>query len=95
MPDRVAILLAGGFVKKKLMERMHTFPTATEICVRVGGFRRFVRALSGVAYPRVHTGEGKVYHRGWTRAQAVPILLPLRETGGIPPRRPYQDAIGH
>lgn len=31
MPDRAAVLLDGGFVKKKLMEKTHAFPTTAEV----------------------------------------------------------------
>ena len=31
MPERAAVLLDGGFVKKKLMGQTHKFPTPAEI----------------------------------------------------------------
>lgn len=63
MPERVAILLDGGFVKKKLQERNHHFPTVPEIttlCTNIMTKTRLVGAdLFRVYYYDAPPFDGK------------------------------------
>ena len=55
MSDRVVLLLDGGFVKKKLQAKSHTFPKEQDILALVneimGKPRRFSRTLPSGGEP--------------------------------------------